>query len=123
MLRDVSSRTQEEACGLLAEADGVSVAVFPATNIYHSPARYQIDPFEQLQIFKTMDQNHWKLMAIYHSHPYGPAELSQSDIEQSGYPETAYLLWWKQDEKWLCRGYAIEAQRQVRELEIVTLQE
>lgn len=122
MERDVSTRISEEACGLLAEVGGLSVAVFPATNIFHSPSRYQIDPFEQMQIFKKLDENHWKLMAIYHSHPFGPPELSHSDVKQAGYPETAYLLWWKQGEDWLCRGYAID-QGQVRNLEIITLPE
>jgi len=120
MEQDVSGRVDEEACGLVAEADGVSVAVFPATNYYHSPSRYQIDPFEQMPIFKKLDENHWKLMAIYHSHPYGPSELSASDIEQAEYPGTAYLLWWKENEGWTCRGFAIE-QGMVRALEIITL--
>lgn len=120
MEQDVSRRIDEEACGLVAEAGGVSVAVFPATNSYHNPFRYSIDPFEQIQIFKKLHENRWRLMAIYHSHPNGPPELSASDIEQANYPGTAYLLWWKQDERWICRGYAIE-QGRVKALEIVVV--
>ncbi len=120
MEQDVSRRLDEEACGLVAEDDGVSVAVFPTTNSYHSPFRYLIDPFEQIQIFKMLDENHWKLMAIYHSHPNGPPQLSMSDIEQASYPGTAYLLWWKLDDRWTCRGFAIQ-KGMVKALEIITL--
>lgn len=119
MARDVSSRANEEACGLVAEAGGVSVAVFPTSNVFHSPFRYQIDPIDQLKVFKSLDENRWRLLAIYHSHPYGPPELSESDIQHATYPEAAYLLWARGGKSWVCRGYVIEHGR-VKDLKVIT---
>jgi proteasome lid subunit RPN8/RPN11 len=32
------------------------------------------------------------LIAIFHSHPHGPAEPSKTDIERAYYPEVAHLI-------------------------------
>jgi proteasome lid subunit RPN8/RPN11 len=33
-----------------------------------------------------------ELFGIYHSHPHSPAEPSDTDLRQAGYPEALYLI-------------------------------
>ena len=109
----VSARVPEEACGLLAgriEAEVYSaLAVFPITNVLHSPVRYRMDPTEQLAAFDEIDARGWELVAIYHSHPTGPEGPSATDIGEAYYPEVVYLIWSLNGNEWQCRGYTIQS--------------
>jgi proteasome lid subunit RPN8/RPN11 len=108
MLSDVSSPgNHEERCGLLAGHENKSVFVFPATNILHSPHQFQIDPLEQLNFFKILDQNKWDLLAIYHSHPNGYSSPSEKDIDEAFYPDAVNLIWFVQNSEWYCLAYRI----------------
>ncbi len=108
MLADVKERSMEEACGLVGGKDHTSMAVFPVTNLLHSPTRYRMDPEEQLRVFNQLDENQWELLAIYHSHPNGPPGPSPIDIAEAMYPGVIYLIWFRQSSQWECRGYLIE---------------
>ena len=81
-----------ECCGLLAGRDGRVTHHFPMTNIEASPTRYQMDPREQFQVFKTMRALGIELLAIYHSHPDHPAYPSQTDVSLAYYPEAVYII-------------------------------
>jgi proteasome lid subunit RPN8/RPN11 len=107
MLADVSGRAHEEACGLVAGLDETCTAVFPITNILHSQVRYRMDPEEQWEAFQEIEENRWKLVAFYHSHPFGLSELSPSDFAETTYPGVIYLLWFQTVNEWDCRGYRI----------------
>lgn len=112
MRLDVSRRAPEEACGLLAGrrlGDRLQGSLlFVATNRLHSATEYQIDPHEQLAAFNQMDKLGLELVAIYHSHPQGPAEPSPTDLAQAYYPEAAYLIWSGQDGAWACAAFTIQ---------------
>ena len=92
MLDEVKKLAGEEACGLVAGIDQTSQAVYPVPNILHSLVRYRMDPERQLAVFNQIDENGWQLLAIYHSHPSGPAEPSALDRELAHYPDLAYLV-------------------------------
>jgi len=80
-----------EACGLLVGRE--SVNRFIATkNISSDPHQYEIDPSELISIFRSLRQTGENLLAIFHSHPHGPAEPSRTDIERSYYPDAAHLI-------------------------------
>jgi proteasome lid subunit RPN8/RPN11 len=115
MRADVSQRSPEEACGMLGgRIEGgayETLLVIPATNMLHSPARYRIDPQEQLAAFMTFEAQGLELVGIYHSHPQGPAYPSPTDIAEAYYPEVIYLIWVKQGDKWSCSGFTIRAGR------------
>ncbi|MDD2695267.1 MAG: M67 family metallopeptidase [Anaerolineales bacterium] len=96
-----------EACGLLAGVGNEALAVLPVTNSLRSPVAYRMDPQEQLQAFLSIEAHGWDLLAIYHSHPSGPAHPSATDISQAYYPETPYLIWSPRKEGWQCRGFFI----------------
>jgi len=55
-------------------------------------AEYEMDPAELIHVLRELRDSGERLVAIYHSHPHGPAELSRRDIEQAYYPEAAQLL-------------------------------
>ena len=103
----------EEACGLVAGMEQTSTyqaqAIFPLTNILHSEFRFLLDARQQLDAFQQIDNHGWSLIAIFHSHPNGPAVPSPTDIAEAFYPDTISLIWSKKDEQWICRGFLIQA--------------
>lgn len=80
-----------EACGLLV---GRTVAdrFIQMTNISSSAAAYEMDPTELARSLRHLRETGESLIAIFHSHPHGPAEPSQKDIRQAYYPEAAHLI-------------------------------
>jgi proteasome lid subunit RPN8/RPN11 len=112
-----------EACGLLAGWGGRACRVYPVENIHHSPTVYEMNPAQQLAAFLYMEAAGWDLIAIYHSHPAGPAEPSPTDIAQAYYPDSVYVIVSPLPgalgaPAWRVRGFKIEA-RQVSEVSIV----
>jgi proteasome lid subunit RPN8/RPN11 len=69
-----------EACGYLAEKDGVVSRVFRLTNADVSPVHYTLVPAEQFAAVHEMRESGHQLRAIYHSHPATPASMSQEDL-------------------------------------------
>ena len=117
MLIDVEGRAPQEACGLIAGIDDRCLAVFPISNALQSPVRFRMEPHEQLDAFNHIDEKNWLLLAIYHSHPTGPAHPSPTDIAEAAYPEAVNLIWSPKDEGWHCRGFIIR-DLQVHEIPI-----
>lgn len=107
MLADVISQAPNEACGIVAGQDNYSERIYKITNIAKSPTRFQMDPERQLKAFVNIEDLGLELLAIYHSHPRGPASLSQTDINEFAYPGTKCLVWSKKVCNWVCHGYAI----------------
>jgi [CysO sulfur-carrier protein]-S-L-cysteine hydrolase len=99
---------KEEACGLIAGNYNKSTGVFPATNILHSPSRFQIDPGEQNRFFIEIERKNWQLLAIYHSHPNYTPRPSETDIAEAFYPEAVHLIWFYHEAQWHCLGYRIQ---------------
>ena len=117
MIADVSAREPLEACGLIAGRGDTCLAVYPLTNALHSPTRYRIDLQEQFNTFQLIEENNWDLIAIYHSHPLGPATLSPRDIAEAFYPGVIYLLWYRNENVWNCKGFRIQSQS-IKEINI-----
>jgi proteasome lid subunit RPN8/RPN11 len=107
MRMDVEARAPEEACGLLGGLDGQVLEVIPVPNALHSPVRYRMDPRDQWQAFQTIEQHGLELLGIYHSHPHGPEVPSETDVAESFYPESAYLIWSKRMGPWRCLAFQI----------------
>jgi proteasome lid subunit RPN8/RPN11 len=81
-----------EACGLIAAADGRAVKFYPIRNADASPVHYNMDSQEQLQAMLDMDDNNWELGGIYHSHTHTRAQPSATDVELAAYPEALYII-------------------------------
>lgn len=73
-----------ECCGVLvgiigSEADRVT-AVIPTINAAASPSRFEIGPDEQARVMRTVRWSTGEhVLAVYHSHPIGPAVPSYAD--------------------------------------------
>jgi proteasome lid subunit RPN8/RPN11 len=108
MLDEVVKHESEEACGMVVGIDQTSQAVYPVTNILHSPVRYRMDPVQQLDVFNQVDENDWEILAIYHSHLQGPPAPSSIDVAGAAYPGVIHLIWSPEVGRWDCRGFLIE---------------
>jgi proteasome lid subunit RPN8/RPN11 len=108
MFDEVSRLDKEETCGIVAGVNRTSRAVYPVTNILHSPVKYRMDPEQQLVVFNQIDEKRWELLAIFHSHLQGPPEPSRTDVAEAAYPGVIHLIWSPSSQGWACRGYLIE---------------
>lgn len=97
----------EEACGLLAGKDGQVWYVISVTNILHSPVRFRMDPEEQVRAFLKIESDGLEITGIYHSHPEGPSTLSPTDLREAAYPDSFYLLLYRDQGHWRWHGYTI----------------
>lgn len=111
MLQQVENIAPNEACGLVGghiNADQYQARiVVPTRNIHPGPFEYQVDPQEQIEAFLRFEGAGLDLVAIYHSHPGGPGHPSPTDIARAFYPDSVYLIWYKQGEIWNCNGFRI----------------
>lgn len=81
-----------ECCGLLTGRGDVVTGLRRMTNVAASPVAYLMDPGGQLEAFDAIDQSGDELLAIYHSHPTLAAYPSPTDVQQSHYPDVAYVI-------------------------------
>jgi proteasome lid subunit RPN8/RPN11 len=80
-----------EGCGLLIGHESAD-RFTPMRNISASPAHYEMDPAELIGVLRHLRRTGERLVAIYHSHPHGPAAPSKTDIARAYYPEAAHLI-------------------------------
>lgn len=107
MLAHVEQQVPLEACGLLAGKDARVEKVIVVRNQAQSPARFVMDPYEQLRAFDWIESNGLDLVGIFHSHPAGPETASATDIAEAAY-EVVHLIWSRHQNHWQVRGFWIE---------------
>jgi proteasome lid subunit RPN8/RPN11 len=81
-----------EACGYLAEKEGVVTAAFRMKNVDASPEHFSFEPAEQFAAVRQMRSGGMRLRAVYHSHPATPARPSQEDIRLANDPSLSYVI-------------------------------
>jgi len=91
--------------------------VIGVRNAAKSPVRYLMEPRAQWRAFNKIDQLNMELLGIYHSHPNGPQQPSETDIQEACYA-VIQIIWFPQDEIWQAGGFWIED----GQVSIVTLQ-
>lgn len=117
MAAHVSQESPLEACGILAGTrDRVQMTILVA-NAAKSPVRFRMDAQEQWQAFVQMEAAGLEMLAIFHSHPNGPAVPSPTDVAEAAYP-VVNIIWSPSREGWQGRGFWIEA-GQVSEVTLV----
>jgi len=107
MLKHVERYVPLESCGLLAGKNDRVEKVFVVRNQAQSPARFVMDPYEQLKAFDWIESNGLDLLAIFHSHPTGPETASVTDITEAAY-EVVHIIWSWDGKAWKARGFWIE---------------
>jgi proteasome lid subunit RPN8/RPN11 len=82
-----------ECCGMVGGRDGEAETVIRVANSAASPLRYEMDPQEQYDALKAIEDTGGELLAIYHSHTKSVAYPSQTDVNQAvAWPEQVYLI-------------------------------
>jgi proteasome lid subunit RPN8/RPN11 len=83
-----------EGCGLIVgmRTSVAGTRLIPISNVAQNEAEFEMDPAEFIQTFRDLRNAGEELVAIYHSHPHGPARLSRLDIDRAYYPEAAHLI-------------------------------
>lgn len=91
------SEAPNEACGIIvgdlpAASGGSALRWEPLRNALASPYRYVIDPEELLRLTIATDDADEVFWAIVHSHVASPARPSPTDLRESHYPDSLYIL-------------------------------
>jgi proteasome lid subunit RPN8/RPN11 len=107
MLAHVKACLPEEACGLLGGAGEEALRVLPVVNVAASATRFRMDPEGQVRAMAELEEAGLDLLAIYHSHPSGPATPSATDLEEAAYPDAAQLIWAPESGAWTCSAYRL----------------
>src|SRR5262249_13831863 len=96
LLEEIVAHAREslphEGCGLILGSERTGTRFLPMANSLKSATAYAMDPAELIAAFRTARERGETLVAIYHSHPKGPAEPSASDIERAEYPQAAHII-------------------------------
>lgn len=81
-----------EACGYLAEQNGIVIRHYPLTNADASPDHYSLRPEEQFAAVRQLRAAGMKLRAVYHSHPASEARPSEEDVRLAYDPGISYVI-------------------------------
>lgn len=87
-----------ECCGLIGGQPGdpdlgaSTVELFRLSNAAPGLDFYEIDPDDLFRVTRQLDDTGRDIVAIYHSHPTGPARPSATDVELAFWPEAWYLI-------------------------------
>ena len=110
MVDHVTRHAPLEACGLLAGKGNRVEKMIGVRNQAQSPARFVMDPYEQLEAFDWIESNGLDLLGIFHSHPAGPETVSVTDIAEAAY-EVVHVVLSRKGDLWKARGFWIERGR------------
>ncbi len=103
-----------ECCGVVVMRDGAAESVQPARNIHASPLKFQIDPQDQIRLYREFGD----FDCIYHSHTRTEPYPSQTDINfAADWPGLEWLIVGLGGDEPEVRSFVIEAGR-VREVEV-----
>lgn len=93
IIEEAKTNYPNEICGILAGLEGKAEEIYFLKNISKDPTIcYEVDPLEQLALFKHIRKEGKKLVGIFHSHSKTEAYPSKRDIELAFYPEAEYLI-------------------------------
>lgn len=92
MLQEAERAAPLEACGLLAGQKETALSFYPITNAEQSPVRYFMNPEEQFQAFRDIQQMGLEIVGIWHSHPHSAPCPSSRDLELAYMDDVSYLI-------------------------------
>lgn len=77
---------------MLAVVGDRIVRVYPTDNADASRVSYTIPPQEHFDALTDAESKGWLLEGVFHSHPRGPARMSEVDLERVADPTWVYLV-------------------------------
>jgi proteasome lid subunit RPN8/RPN11 len=81
-----------EGCGMLAMDGELVVKVYFMNNEDDSPVSYTIPPQEHFDALMDAESKGWRLGGVFHSHPSGPAGMSETDLAKVTEPDWVYAV-------------------------------
>ncbi len=81
MIAHAAAVAPQEACGLVVyDRHGLAARLYRLTNVDPRPGRFEIHPGEHFRVIREAEEGGWRIGAVYHSHPGGPARPSRIDL-------------------------------------------
>jgi len=109
MLAQAGAEMPIEACGILADRNGLVEKLYKMTNADHSSDHFMMLPEEQFKVVKGIRAAGLEMLAIYHSHPASPARPSEEDIRLALTPNVIYVITSLQEkDNTVLRGFCIK---------------
>ncbi len=82
-----------EVCGLIGGREGVAESVVPVPNASLTPrVRFEMERQAMVDAIIGFQRAGREVIGIYHSHPDGKADLSESDVAQATWPDAVNLV-------------------------------
>jgi len=82
-----------EVCGLIGGRDGVAESVVPVPNASLTPrVTFDMERQGMVDAIIGFQRAGREVIGIYHSHPDGKADLSESDVAQATWPDAVNLV-------------------------------
>ena len=94
LVADARKALPRECCGLLVgRGRDVCYAVAMA-NVDRNPARFRISDAAHIELRRLLRSfmPALEIVGVYHSHPAGPARLSERDLREAHYPAWIHLV-------------------------------
>ena len=107
MIAHATEASPREACGLIVY-DGARrpIRLYRTTNVHPDPDRFELDPVEHFGVLREADEHGWRIGAVYHSHPRGPARPSATDLAAGIDPDwISFVIGRDRAAKWVIRAY------------------
>ena len=93
MLDQALAAPEVEICALIGGSGTSPRTLYPVANVAGDPRQaFLMEPHAQLQAMREMRTAGEHLVGIYHSHPEGPAQPSETDRAQAAYPDVLYFI-------------------------------
>ncbi len=111
MLAHARSEAPREAVGLLLGRGDRASRLLELANVSERPRQaYRADPAELLGALRHADEEELEVLAVYHSHPRGPARPSPTDLREAVW-RTVYVIVGLQPEE--VRAYRLPSGEEV----------
>lgn len=108
MIARAAAEAPREACGLVAyDRSARPVRLYPTANSAPGSDRFEISPAEHFRVIRDTERRGWRIGAVYHSHPRGPARPSPDDL--AGGPDEDWISFvvGRRRGRWQIRPYHI----------------
>lgn len=93
---------------MLSGRSGVVTHVYPIENELHSPSSFRMNPSAQYAAMLAIETDQEDIIGIYHSHPGGPDEPSETDLRDFAYPGARYVILYPHQGNWMGRCFNLD---------------
>lgn len=108
MVAHAAAEAPREACGLVAyDRSARPVRLYPAANSAPGLGRFEISPAELFRVLQETERRGWRIGAVYHSHPRGPARPSPADLQGGPDEDWISFVAGRRRGRWLIRPFRI----------------